>query len=65
MIRLYEKVGRPRILKRDRCQEFAGAVDKLMRTLKVHVITSSAYHPQSQGMIEIMHRELKKKCIMT
>ena len=61
MIRLYEEVGCPRILQHDRGQEFAGAVDKLMRKLKVHVVRSSAYHPQSQGKIERMHRELKKK----
>ena len=65
MIRLYEEVGCPRILQHDRGQEFAGAVDKLMRKLKVHVIRSSAYHPQSQGKIERMHRELKKKNDLT
>ena len=61
MIRLYEEVGCPRILQHDRGQEFAGAVDKLMRKLNVRVIRSSAYHPQSQVKIERMHRELKKK----
>ena len=61
MIRLYEEVGCPRILQHDRGQEFAGAADKLMRKLEVRVIRSSAYHPQSQGKIERMHQEPKKK----
>ena len=58
---IYIEHGPPRVLQHDRGQEFRGAVEKLMKKLGVKVITSSPYHPQSQGKVERCHRTIRRK----
>lgn len=55
--------GRPKDLQHDQGCEFKGAVERLMASMKVKVIQSSPYHPQSQGKVKRMHRALRKKIL--
>ena len=49
----------PTVMRSDNASEFVGEVSKeLNRLLGVSHITGSSYHPQSQGMVESMHRTL-------
>ena len=49
----------PTVLRSDNAKEFVGEVSRELNTLlgMTH-ITGSSYHPQSQGMIESMHKTL-------
>ena len=62
-MKLSSEHGTPRILQHDRGKEFEGLVKKLMTALKVKINRSSAYDPKSQGKVERMHRQLKKKIL--
>ncbi len=53
---LYSEHGSPDVIQHDRGGEFRGSVCSLMEALGVRIITSSPYHPQSQGKVERMHR---------
>ena len=49
----------PVVLRSDNAREFTSEVNKeLNRLLGITHITGTAYHPQSQGMVERMHRTL-------
>ena len=49
----------PTVLRSDNAAEFVGEVVKsLSAMLEIKHITGSAYHPQSQGQVESMHRTL-------
>ena len=48
---IYMEHGPPKVLQHDQECEFKGAVKSLMESMKVKVIQSSPYHPQSQGKI--------------
>ena len=51
--------GFPAVLRSDNASEFVSEVVAIMNAeLGVHHITGSSYHPQSQGMVERMHRTL-------
>ena len=51
----------PAILRSDNAKEFVSeVVARLNRTLEIRHITGSTYHPQSQGMVERMHRTVNK-----
>ncbi len=60
---IYMEHGQPKIIQHDRGGEFKGAISQLTQKLKTKVITSSAYHPQSQGKVERTHRTLRKKIL--
>ena len=60
---IYSEHGPPKIIQHDQGKEFHGAVRKLMQSLKVKIIQSAPYHPQSQGKVERMHRSLRKKML--
>lgn len=60
---IYCEHGPPKFVQHDRGKEFRGEVQRLLNSLKIHVIQSSAYHPQSQGKVERTHRMLRKKII--
>ena len=49
----------PTVLRSDNANEFVGQVVKhLNDSLGIKHITGSAYHPQSQGAVESMHKTL-------
>jgi transposase InsO family protein len=55
------RFGVPAKVTTDRGTQFTSAVwSCLCRTLNIKNITTSAYHPQSNGMIERFHRQLKQ-----
>ena len=54
------RFGVPAIITSDQGRQFTSAVwARLCQLLGVHSITTTAYHPQSNGMIERPHRQLK------
>ena len=51
----------PTVLRSDNAGEFIGEVmQQLNKMLNIRHITSSTYHPQSQGMVESMHKTLNQ-----
>ena len=58
---IYLEHGYPRVIQCDQGPEFKGAVKKLCRRLKIKIICSRPYHPQSQGKVERSHRSLRAK----
>ena len=58
---IYMENGPPIVLQSDQGSEFKGAVKGLCRKLKVKMVHSSPYHPQSQGKIASSHRALSSK----
>ena len=56
---VYIEHGAPVVIQHDQGKEFDGAVRRLMHYLGGKIIKSRPYHPQSQGKIERMHRQLK------
>ena len=54
------RFGVPEIITSDRGPQFVSSVwTELARTLGVDVRHTAAYHPQSNGMVERLHRQLK------
>ena len=60
---IYMEHGPPRVVQHDRGREFRGAVEILMKKLKAKIISSSPYHPQSQGKVERCHRAIRRKIL--
>ena len=58
---IYMENGLPIVLQSDQGSEFLGAVKGLCRKLKVKMVHSRPYHPQSQGKIERSHLALRSK----
>ncbi len=53
--------GFPAVLRSDNAPEFVGEIVTAMnKALEIKQVTGSAYHPQSQGMIERLHQTLNK-----
>ena len=51
----------PLVLRSDNAKEFVGEVaEELNKLLEIKHITGSAYHPQSQGMVESMHKKVNQ-----
>jgi len=49
----------PTVLRSDRASEFVGEiVDYINRMLEIRHVLGSSYHPQSQGIVERMHRTM-------
>lgn len=51
---IYSMFGAPKVLQSDQGPEFKGAVPILMKFLNVAIVTSSQYHPQTQGKVCIV-----------
>lgn len=51
LLRIFCDTDPPRRLQSDRGSEFKGAVEQLMKAMKVDIIHSRPYHPQSQGKV--------------
>ena len=50
----------PVVLRSDRAQEFTSSVIGYMNSqLEIKHVLGSTYHPQSQGLVERMHRTMK------
>ena len=60
---IYMEHGPPRVVQHDRGREFRGAVEILMKKFKAKIISSSPYHPQSQGKVERCHRAIRRKIL--
>ena len=56
---IFAEHGAPERFQTDQGTEFSGCVTTLMAKLKVHIIRSRPYHPQSQGKDERSHRTWK------
>ena len=52
---IYAEHGPPDRLQSDRGSEFEGKVRPLCKALKIKLIKSRPYHPQSQGKVERSH----------
>jgi hypothetical protein len=54
------RFGVPATVTSDRGRQFMSAIwEVLCRRLGIHHVTTTAYHPQSNGMIERAHRQIK------
>ena len=51
LVELFSDTGPPKRLQCDQRNEFRGVVNKVTKALKVQVIRSRPYHPQSQGKV--------------
>ena len=51
LLKIFCDTGPPRRLQSDQGSEFKGAVEKLMEAMKVDIIHSRPYYPQSQGKV--------------
>ena len=50
----------PTVIRSDRAREFTDSVIAYINAqLEIRHVLGSAYHPQSQGMVERMHRTMK------
>lgn len=58
---IYMEQGSPRVLQHDQGGEHKRTVIRLMERLHVRIISSSPYHPQSQGKVERAHRSFRDK----
>lgn len=51
LLEIFSDAGPPRRIQSDQGSEFKGAVTQVMNDLKVQIIHSRPYHPQSQGKV--------------
>ena len=51
VIQIFSDVGPPKIIQTDQGTEFKGVVEQVMNKVKVKIIHSRPYHPQSQGKV--------------
>ena len=60
IVDIFSKFGMPKILQTDRGSNFMGKYfQRALREMGVSHVTSTAYHPQSQGCLERWHGTLK------
>ena len=60
LIEVFSKFGMPKVIQTDRGTNFMGKFfKKVLNSMGVAHITSTAYHPQSQGCLERWHGTLK------
>ena len=59
LLEILSRTGVPRVLLTDQGTQFVGLlVDTLSRKLGIDKLKTSPYHPQSNGVVERMHRTL-------
>ena len=51
VMQIFSDIGPPKIIQTDQGTEFKGVVEQVMNKLKVKIIHSRPYHPQSQGKV--------------
>ena len=54
VMQIFSDVGPPKIIQTDQGTEFKGVVEQVMNKLKVKIIHSRPYHPQSQGKVVLL-----------
>ena len=54
VMQIFSDVGPPKIIQTDQGTEFKGVVEQVMNKLKVKIIHSRPYHPQSQGKVLLL-----------
>ena len=54
VMQIFTDVGPPKIIQTDQGTEFKGVVEQVMNKLKVKIIHSRPYHPQSQGKVVLL-----------
>ena len=54
VMQIFSDVGPPNIIQTDQGTEFKGVVEQVMNKLKVKIIHSRPYHPQSQGKVVLL-----------
>ncbi len=60
LVKFFTLVGLPKFIQTDQGSNFMSKVFKqVMKQLGVNQLTSSAYHPESQGALERFHQTLK------
>ena len=60
LIQFFSKFGMPRVVQTDRGTNFTSKYfQEKMKEFGIKHVTSSAYHPQSQGVVERFHQTLK------
>lgn len=60
LLKFFSTFGLPREIQTDQGSNFkSGLFRQVLKSLSVHHVTSSAYHPQSQGALERWHQTLK------
>ena len=70
LLTFFSTFGLPRVIQTDQGSNFkSGLFRQVLKSLSVHHIVSSAYHPRSQGALERWHQTLKsmlrKYCVKT
>ena len=70
LLKIFSTFGLPRVIQTDQGSNFkSGLFRQVLKSLSVHHIVSSAYHPRSQGALERWHQTLKsmlrKYCVKT
>ncbi|XP_072163255.1 uncharacterized protein [Diadema setosum] len=60
LVKFFTTVGLPKVVQSDQGSNFTSKIfQQVMRELGIKCVTSSAYHPQSQGALERFHQTLK------
>ncbi|XP_071483244.1 KRAB-A domain-containing protein 2-like [Diadema antillarum] len=60
LVKIFTTVGLPKVVQSDQGSNFTSKIfQQVMRELGIKCVTSSAYHPQSQGALERFHQTLK------
>lgn len=70
LLRFFSIFGFPRVIQTDQGSNFKSCLFRqVLKSLSVHHVVSTAYHPQSQGALERWHQTLKsmlrKYCVET
>ena len=62
LLQIFTDAGPPHRLQSDQGNEFKGVVKELMAAMKVNIIYSRPYHPQSQGKVSLVQLHKRVVC---